>query len=73
MHIPNGGEETKEDNPLEVRYEMRCNCTYDETCTLSGYEDEFNFYDYKTFRYAEIIAPPGCICEEKSTLFGVKY
>ena len=48
------GEETKENNPLEVRYEMRCNCTYDETCTLSGKEDEFNFFDYKTFRYVNV-------------------
>ena len=48
------GEESKEDNPLEVRYEMRCSCNYDETCTLSGTEDEFNFYDYKTFRYVNV-------------------
>lgn len=58
------GEETEEDNKYRVRYDMRCNCKYEETCTLSGNEDEFLFYDYKTFRYAEIIAPPGCICEE---------
>lgn len=47
------GEELS-DNPLYVRYEMRCNCTYDETLILSGEEDEVEFYDYKIFRYVNI-------------------
>lgn len=47
------GEELLE-NPLYVRYEMRCNCTYDETLTLSGNEDEVEFFDYKMFRYVNV-------------------
>ena len=55
------GEETLEDNEEQVRYKMRCNCKYEESCILSGGEDEFLFYDYKTFRYAEIITDTDCI------------
>jgi len=43
-----------------VRFQMRCNCTYEEFWVLSGKEDELNQYDYKAFRYAEIILPEGC-------------
>ncbi|MDF2922178.1 MAG: alpha-L-rhamnosidase [Paenibacillaceae bacterium] len=39
-----------------VRYEMRCNCTYKETWTLSGEWDEPEFYDYKAFRYVEVLS-----------------
>ncbi|MBQ7974841.1 MAG: family 78 glycoside hydrolase catalytic domain, partial [Clostridia bacterium] len=55
------GEETIEGSDNQVRYEMRCNCKYEEICTLSGKEDEFLFYDYKTFRYVEIITDTDCI------------
>lgn len=55
------GEETVEGNPFEVRYDMRCNCHYEDVCTLSGGEDEFLFFDYKTFRYAEIISESDCV------------
>lgn len=48
------GEELDEDG--RVRYDMRCNCRYEETCTLSGDIDEFLFYDYKSFRYVEVIS-----------------
>ena len=53
------GEET--DGAHSVRYDMRCNCKYEETCTLSGGSDEFLFYDYKAFRYAEIICDSDCV------------
>ena len=46
------GEETQDS--LYARYDMRCNCKYDETCILSGDEDEFEFFDYKTFRYVNV-------------------
>ncbi|SFL26572.1 Alpha-L-rhamnosidase N-terminal domain-containing protein [Paenibacillus sp. 1_12] len=39
-----------------VRYEMRCNCTYQELWTLSGDHDELDQYDYKAFRYVEVLA-----------------
>ncbi|MGG1639006.1 family 78 glycoside hydrolase catalytic domain [Paenibacillus sp. NRS-1760] len=47
------GEELQYDGA--VRYEMRCNCTYQEVCTLSGEVDEFEFFDYKAFRYVELM------------------
>jgi hypothetical protein len=51
------GEET--DGPDTVRYEMRCGCEYREVCTLSGRRDErIEFFDYKGFRYVEVIDWP---------------
>ena len=48
------------DNTGRARYEMRCNCTYLQTFTLSGAEKEHtDFYDYMAFRYIEVIAPEG--------------
>lgn len=38
-----------------VRFKMRCNCTYAERWTLSGQEDELEWFEYKGFRYAEIV------------------
>ena len=42
-----------------VRYDMRCNCLYEEKWILSGKDDLLMQYDYKAFRYVEIIAPSG--------------
>ncbi|RAV19157.1 family 78 glycoside hydrolase catalytic domain [Paenibacillus contaminans] len=42
-----------------VRYEMRCNCLYQEWWTLSGGEDAFEGFDYKAFRYAEVLTEQG--------------
>ena len=53
------GEELADEH--SVRYEMRCNCIYETVCTLSGGEDEALFYDYMTFRYAELISESDCI------------
>lgn len=50
------GEEL-DDSGEHVRYEMRCNCTYREYWTLSGGADCLEFYDYKAFRYVEVIGP----------------
>ncbi|MDF2721263.1 MAG: alpha-L-rhamnosidase [Paenibacillus sp.] len=50
------GEELLADE--RVRYAMRCNCTYQDTWTLSGEEDELELYDYKAFRYVEVLADP---------------
>lgn len=47
------GEELVESG-LAVRYDMRCNCMYKETWTLSGGLDELEWYDYKAFRYVEV-------------------
>ena len=46
------------DDDGRARYEMRCNCTYKQTFTLSGKKREYTeFYDYMAFRYIEIIFP----------------
>ena len=47
------GEEQNEDGT--VRYQMRCNCTYEETWTLKEGVHTLEPYDYKAFRYAELI------------------
>lgn len=49
------GEELNGDG--SVRYDMRCNCVYEEKWILSGKQDTLNQFDYKAFRYAEIIIP----------------
>lgn len=52
------GEELEEDG--RVRFKMRCNCPYKETWTLSGdADDELDFFDYKAFRYVEVLPEPG--------------
>ena len=51
------GEELDEDG--RVRYKMRCNCVYEEKWILSGEYDYLNQFDYKAFRYAELILPDG--------------
>lgn len=48
------GEELNGDG--SVRYNLRCNCKYEEKWILSGGDDETDQFDYKAFRYAEIIA-----------------
>ena len=50
------GEELKE--PFQVRYNMRANCRYEEFPVLSGEEDEIEFFDYRAFRYLEILDAP---------------
>ncbi len=47
------GEELNPDG--SVRYDMRARCKYEETCTLSGKKDVFLFFEYKGFRYVELI------------------
>ena len=49
------GEELNPDG--SVRFEMRCNCRYEEKMILSGGLDTLMQYDYKAFRYAELLYP----------------
>ena len=52
--------------PDEVRYDMRANCCYQEFCTLSGRRDErLEFFDYKGFRYVEVLNWPGALSPER--------
>ncbi|MBN2308948.1 MAG: family 78 glycoside hydrolase catalytic domain, partial [Candidatus Hydrogenedentes bacterium] len=44
--------------PDEVRFDMRANCTYQEFPVLSGHDDLIEFYDYRAFRYIEILNAP---------------
>lgn len=50
------GEELNPDG--SVRHNMRCNCVYEDTITLSGRDDVAEFYDYRGFRYIEILKAP---------------
>lgn len=56
------GEELKQDG--SVRFDMRCNCFYKDLWILADGENQFEPFDYKAFRYVEIIAPPGRINPE---------
>lgn len=51
------GEELNPDG--SVRFDMRCNCRYEEEWILSGKEDVLDQFDYKAFRYCEIMMPEG--------------
>ena len=53
------GEETVDGDELSVRYQMRCFCQYEDIWTLAGGESVLDQYDYKGFRYAEVLADPG--------------
>jgi len=44
--------------PETVRHNMRCNCDYVDRITLSGRSDIIEFYDYRAFRYVEILDAP---------------
>ncbi len=44
--------------PDTVRFDMRANCVYEERPILSGGKDVIEFYDYKAFRYMEILDAP---------------
>ncbi len=43
----------------EIRFETRANCKYRESVILAEGENLLEQYDYKAFRYAEIILPEG--------------
>jgi hypothetical protein len=51
------GEELESDSKRHVRFSMRCNCNYKDNWILSGSKDVLEYYDYKAFRYVEIVAP----------------
>lgn len=41
-----------------ARYEIRANCVYEDAITLSGGEDFLEYFDYKGYRYLEILDAP---------------
>ena len=48
------GEELDDKNENLARWQMRCNCNYEDILTLSGNVDEVEFFDYKAFRYVNV-------------------
>ena len=52
------GQELNQDG--SVRYELRANCTYEEPWILAEGVSTLDWFDYKSFRYAEILLPEGC-------------
>lgn len=52
------GQELNDDG--SVRYKMRAVCNYEESWILSDNESMLDQFDYKAFRYAEILIPEGC-------------
>ncbi len=66
------GEELSGEN--EVRYDMRAGCLYQEFCTLSGREEErIEFFDYKGFRYVEVLNWPEELDPENVWVFNRHY
>ena len=51
------GQELGEDG--SVRYTLRANCVYEESWILGDGESTLCWFDYKSFRYAELILPRG--------------
>lgn len=43
----------------QVRYDMRCGCRYEEVWTLADGENIWEPFDYKAFRYAQLIPDAG--------------
>lgn len=57
-------QERNEDGSL--RFKLRANCVYEETWILSDGESVLDQFDYKSFRYAEVILPEGAELLEAS-------
>jgi hypothetical protein len=55
------GEELDANEPYMARYKMRCNCCYEDELTLSGGMDEVEFYEYKAFRYVNVVTDNDCV------------
>lgn len=64
-------DELNEDGTL--KYAMRSNCLYIDKWKLSGAVDELVQFDYKAFRYAELILPDGCDIVKDSLKIVVRH
>ena len=47
-----------------VRFNLRCNCKYEEICILKQGENIIEQFDYKALRYVEIIAEDGVTIDD---------
>lgn len=54
-----------------LRYDLRANCIYEEEWILSGEESTLDWFDYKSFRYAELLVPSGV--EIRSVFFLARH
>ena len=62
-------QELNEDGSL--RYKLRANCTYEEEWVLAEGESILDWFDYKSFRYAELLLPENA--EIKEVYFWVRH
>ncbi len=51
-----------------VRFDLRANCRYEEEWILADGESRLDWFDYKSFRYAEILLPDGVEITEAALL-----
>ncbi len=63
------GQELTDDG--EVRYKLRANCNYEEQWILGAGESRLDWFDYKSFRYAELWLPSEC--ELLDVAFAVRH
>ena len=56
------GQELNDDG--SIRYEIRANCCYEENWILSDSISTLEWFDYKAFRYVEVIYPEGISIRE---------
>lgn len=65
-------QELNDDNSL--RYNLRANCRYVEYFTLSGREgDQLSEYDYKSYRYVQLILPEGTVIDPQSITLTARH
>lgn len=69
--IIRSGEELCDDGG--VRFELRCNCRFEEKHILSGGTDKLDQFDYKGMRYIELILPEGCVLDTDSVKIIVRH
>jgi len=58
--------------PETVRWEMRCNCKYRDEWTLRKGRQRIEHYDYRAFRYGEIVGAP-CVLGTDSIVAVVRH
>lgn len=58
------GQELNDDG--SVRYRLRANCDYEEPFILADGVSVLDQFDYRAFRYVELLLPDGCTVEEVS-------
>ncbi len=70
VYIKSGEELTEQG---EVRYKLRCNCTYKEKFVLAQGVSEYMQYDYKAFRYIQLDIPPNVQLDVASLKIVVRH